>query len=116
MAGGAIVLRRKFSASAFWDDARKYRACFHMPKRGTRALTPLRARTPRHAAHASIHVRSASRIDCSVISGATGFIYIGELCRYLYAQPPSPKDNQHPIRFMIGTSSFYILFIYIYIY
>jgi acyl-CoA synthetase (AMP-forming)/AMP-acid ligase II len=26
MAGGAIVLRRKFSASAFWDDARKYRA------------------------------------------------------------------------------------------
>lgn len=58
MAGGAIVLRRKFSASAFWDDARKYRA--------------------------------------------TGFIYIGELCRYLYAQPPSPKDNQHPIRFMIG--------------
>jgi hypothetical protein len=60
MAGGAIVLRRKFSASAFWDDARKYRACFRLPKPGARADTTARARQhPR---------KSASGIDCIVIS------------------------------------------------
>jgi hypothetical protein len=47
---------------------------------------------------------SLSWLLTAVWTGATGFIYIGELCRYLYAQPPTPKDDQHSIRFMIGTS------------
>ncbi len=33
---------------------------------------------------------------------ATAFCYIGELCRYLLNQPPSPKDKQHRVRMMIG--------------
>ncbi|KKN20239.1 hypothetical protein LCGC14_0937720, partial [marine sediment metagenome] len=51
--GGAIVIRRKFSASNFLKDARKY--------------------------------------------GCTAFNYVGEICRYLYNQPPRDDDKDHPI-------------------
>lgn len=54
----AIAIRRKFSASQFWDDVRRY--------------------------------------------DATVFGYVGELCRYLLAQPPSPKDKQHRLKRMLG--------------
>ncbi|MBI4517057.1 MAG: long-chain-acyl-CoA synthetase [Deltaproteobacteria bacterium] len=30
--------------------------------------------------------------------GVTHFLYVGELCRYLLRQPPSPRDRQHRIR------------------
>lgn len=33
---------------------------------------------------------------------ATAFCYIGELCRYLLNQPPSPRDRQHAVRLMVG--------------
>ena len=33
---------------------------------------------------------------------ATAFVYIGELCRYLLARPPSRTDTQHRVRVMIG--------------
>ena len=33
---------------------------------------------------------------------ATGFIYIGELCRYLMNNPPSPLDQQHKVRVISG--------------
>jgi fatty-acyl-CoA synthase len=58
MYGGCVIMRRKFSASQFWEDCRKYRA--------------------------------------------TTFIYIGELCRYLMAQPPSPADRDHSVTRIIG--------------
>ena len=32
----------------------------------------------------------------------TGFQYIGELCRYLIAHPPSANDRDHRIRFVVG--------------
>jgi len=51
--GGAMVIRRKFSASNFLKDARKY--------------------------------------------GCTAFNYVGEICRYLYNQPPKDDDKDHPI-------------------
>jgi len=51
--GGAMVIRRKFSASNFLKDARKY--------------------------------------------GCTTFNYVGEICRYLYNQPPREDDKDHPI-------------------
>lgn len=54
----AIAMRRKFSASGFWDDVRKF--------------------------------------------DATCFGYVGELCRYLLSQPPSPDDRNHNLRKMIG--------------
>ncbi len=33
---------------------------------------------------------------------ATGFCYIGELCRYLLNNPPSAKDQEHKVRVIIG--------------
>ncbi|GAA3946812.1 long-chain-acyl-CoA synthetase [Allohahella marinimesophila] len=54
----AIAIRRKFSATQFWDDVRRF--------------------------------------------DATVFGYVGELCRYLLAQAPSPRDKQHRLTRMIG--------------
>lgn len=58
MTGGTIALRRKFSASEFWNDVRKYNASL--------------------------------------------FVYIGELCRYLYNQPAKNDDADNPLRFITG--------------
>jgi acyl-CoA synthetase (AMP-forming)/AMP-acid ligase II len=33
---------------------------------------------------------------------ADAFVYIGELCRYLLAQPESPRDREHHVRTCIG--------------
>jgi fatty-acyl-CoA synthase len=51
--GATIILRRKLSVSAFWDEA--------------------------------------------VEHGATKFVYIGELCRYLVNSAPHPKERAHSI-------------------
>jgi citronellyl-CoA synthetase len=51
--GGAMAIRRKYSASNFLKDARRY--------------------------------------------GCTAFNYVGEICRYLYNQPPRDDDRDHPI-------------------
>lgn len=56
--GATLALARKFSASAFWDDIRRF--------------------------------------DASM------FCYIGELCRYLLAQPQRRDDRQHRVRICIG--------------
>lgn len=56
--GAAIALRRKFSASNFWNDVRDF--------------------------------------------GATRFIYIGELCRYLLNQPPQPGERDHKLKIGVG--------------
>ena len=34
--------------------------------------------------------------------GATMFVYVGELCRYLLRQPPSPDDRNHRLRLAAG--------------
>jgi len=34
--------------------------------------------------------------------GATCFMYVGELCRYLLRQPPTPRDRDHSIRLATG--------------
>ena len=56
--GATMALARKFSASRFWDDVRRY--------------------------------------------DAIGFIYIGELCRYLMNQPERPDDKRHKVRAIVG--------------
>ena len=33
---------------------------------------------------------------------ATGFVYVGELCRYLLQQPPSAADREHALRYASG--------------
>ncbi len=46
---------------------------------------------------------SASRFWHEVVAmEATGFQYIGELCRYLLAVPPSEWETRHKIRFCVG--------------
>jgi len=35
-------------------------------------------------------------------TGATMFIYVGELCRYLHNRPPGPDDRNHSVRTMLG--------------
>ena len=52
--GAAMHIRRKFSATGFWDDVHE--------------------------------------------SGATLFVYIGELCRYLVNSPEHPKERSHKLR------------------
>lgn len=39
--------------------------------------------------------------DCERF-GATHFMYIGELCRYLYNAPPHPKERAHRIQAILG--------------
>lgn len=56
--GNTLAMRRKFSASKFWDD------CIYFE--------------------------------------ATVTQYIGEICRYLLATPPSTLDKSHSIRLMFG--------------
>jgi fatty-acyl-CoA synthase len=34
--------------------------------------------------------------------GATAFVYVGELCRYLLRQPPTPHDREHRLRLAVG--------------
>jgi fatty-acyl-CoA synthase len=34
--------------------------------------------------------------------GATGFVYVGELCRYLLQLPASPADRDHTLRYAAG--------------
>ncbi|WP_407686226.1 long-chain-acyl-CoA synthetase FadD6 [Mycobacterium sp. HUMS_1102779] len=46
---------------------------------------------------------SASKFwDEVIASGATAFIYIGEICRYLLNQPPKPTDRAHNVRVIAG--------------
>ncbi|XP_035763659.1 long-chain fatty acid transport protein 1-like [Neolamprologus brichardi] len=56
--GLTVVIRRKFSASCFWDDCAKH--------------------------------------NCTVIQ------YIGEICRYLLAQPVGKSEARHRVRVAIG--------------
>ena len=56
--GAAVAIGRKFSASNFWNEARKY--------------------------------------------GATSFNYIGEICRYLFNQPPRDDDRNNNVYKICG--------------
>lgn len=58
LSGATLILRRKFSASVFWDEA--------------------------------------------VDEGATAFVYIGELCRYLMNADAHPRERDHKIRTGFG--------------
>jgi fatty-acyl-CoA synthase len=40
--------------------------------------------------------------DAAVDNGATLFTYVGELCRFLLAAPPHPKERAHTIRAIVG--------------
>jgi fatty-acyl-CoA synthase len=60
------------------------------------------------ALHAGTTFASRRRFSASAFlddvqrHGATHFMYVGELCRYLLRQPPSPRDRAHRIRLATG--------------
>lgn len=56
--GAAVAMRRKFSASGFLDDVKKFQA--------------------------------------------THFVYVGEVCRYLMAQPEKSGENKTTLKYIIG--------------
>jgi len=56
--GSGLAVARRFSASRFWDEIRRY--------------------------------------------DATGFLYVGEICRYLMNQPPHPDDRNNPVKRVTG--------------
>lgn len=56
--GAAVAIRRKFSASGFLDDVKRF--------------------------------------------GVTHFIYVGEVCRYLMAQPDVPGQDRTTLKYIIG--------------
>lgn len=58
VSGAAVALRRKFSASGFLEDVKKFQA--------------------------------------------THFIYVGEVCRYLMAQPEKAGENKTTLKYIIG--------------
>lgn len=58
VSGSTMVLKRKFSVRAFWNDIRKYNVYF--------------------------------------------FIYVGELCRYIFNQPEKDDDADNPLQVISG--------------
>jgi len=61
--------------------------------------TAIAHRTPtalRESFSASAFLADVRRYD------ATAMLYIGEMCRYLLATPPSPLDRQHRLRVAVG--------------
>ena len=60
------------------------------------------------AFHAGTTFASRRRFSASAFlddvrrHGATHFMYVGELCRYLLRQPPTPRDRDHRLRIATG--------------
>jgi fatty-acyl-CoA synthase len=46
--------------------------------------------------------RASAFLDDVRRHGATVFVYVGELCRYLLRQPASPADRDHRLRLAVG--------------
>lgn len=49
-----------------------------------------------------MHSRSPSMIQFLISLVQQGFTYVGELCRFLLAQPPGEYDKKHSIRLCTG--------------
>lgn len=48
------------------------------------------------------HFSASKFFDEIIENDASAFCYIGELCRYLLAQPPKPSDRAHRVRIAVG--------------
>lgn len=83
--GLTVVVRRKFSASSFWDDCVKHDCTVSSKSDLPGKETSGRVSPPPPPP-------STSQV----------FLYIGEICRYLLAQPPRPSETRHRLRLAMG--------------
>lgn len=81
--GMTVVIRKKFSASRFWDDCAKYN-CTVSVTVATDAGSP-RVRRP-----------DPRTCPLQIVQ------YIGEICRYLLNQPVREAERQHRVRMALG--------------
>lgn len=84
--GCTVVLRKKFTAKSFFTDCAKHNVTVRLFIFPTARFSPP-------------HLTDVDRFD-QVVQ------YIGELCRYLLATPPSPSDKKHKVRIAIGNGEF----------
>jgi fatty-acyl-CoA synthase len=49
-----------------------------------------------------MHGKFELKINWNKVNYQKGFTYVGELCRFLLAQPPSELDRKHSLRFCAG--------------
>lgn len=85
--GLTVVVRRKFSASRFWDDCVKHNCTVSSPVHHS----PLPAR--------SVFCFPSTMTDLLFLKVIQ---YIGEICRYLLAQPARSSEACHRVRVAIG--------------
>ncbi|XP_046415422.1 long-chain fatty acid transport protein 4-like isoform X1 [Neodiprion fabricii] len=85
--GITVVLRRRFSASKFWPDCVHYECTVELRYKNTNDFSR-RSRRDWLMFVAVLSLQVAQ--------------YIGEICRYLLAIPPSSTDTSHSVRLMFG--------------
>lgn len=84
--GMTVVIKRKFSASRFWDDCVKYNC----------TVSNLHAEGDAEFRHGR-----KGATDCRVLVFQI-VQYIGEICRYLLNQPVRDAEKQHRVRMALG--------------
>lgn len=82
--GLTVVIKRKFSASRFWDDCVKHKCTVSI-----------------YSHNKCVHVRLMSNCisSCTYVKVIQ---YIGEICRYLLAQPVRQSEALHQVRVALG--------------
>lgn len=107
--GNTVVLRRKFSASQFWDDCKLHQCtvCLASPRL---ASDPIRLPSDRFFI-SEFRICVRFRCTCTVVYSVCTFIesfgiqaaqYIGEIARYLLAQPAKAVEREHRVRLVFG--------------
>lgn len=91
IAGTTLVIKKKFSASRFWDDCVEYKCTV-----GTKHLPRYKLCVYRRIL---LHVFALYLQWALTLQAGQ---YIGEICRYLLAQPSKPVERQHQVRVMFG--------------
>ncbi len=90
--GLTVVVRRKFSASRFWDDCVKHNCTVstHCHQQGS---------CPIHSLQLSLRYWLLCLCVCVCVQV---ILYIGEICRYLLAQPVCSSEAHHRVRVAFG--------------
>lgn len=86
MHGVTVVVKKKFSASRFWEDCIKYNCTVRTwDWEHSRILTGF-----------TVSTAMIETFPFQVVQ------YIGEICRYLLSQPVRPSEKGHKVRLAVG--------------